>query len=189
MRGPRAFRSAPGTILNRSPTRPMSATWKIGASSSLLMATMRLAVLHAGEMLDRAGDADRDIDFGRDDLAGLADLIIVGRHSPRRPRRGWRRRRRRACRRAARCIAWKCSLRAERAAARDDDLGAGQLRPLGLARSRRRRSLKGPGRPCRRPARPYAEPPSRAAFSKAVPRTVITFFASDDLTVAIALPA
>ena len=27
-----------GTILNRSPTRPMSATWKIGASSSLLIA-------------------------------------------------------------------------------------------------------------------------------------------------------
>jgi hypothetical protein len=31
-----------GTILNRSPTRPMSATWKIGASSSLLMAMMVL---------------------------------------------------------------------------------------------------------------------------------------------------
>ena len=30
-------------------------------------------------MLDRAGDADRDIDFGGDDLAGLADLVIVGR--------------------------------------------------------------------------------------------------------------
>ena len=29
-----------GTILNRSPTRPMSATWKIGASSSLLIAMM-----------------------------------------------------------------------------------------------------------------------------------------------------
>src|SRR4051812_46121196 len=38
----------------------------------------RLAVLHAGEMLDRARNADRDIDFGGDDLAGLADLIIVG---------------------------------------------------------------------------------------------------------------
>jgi hypothetical protein len=29
-----------GTTLNRSPTRPISATWKIGASSSLLMAMM-----------------------------------------------------------------------------------------------------------------------------------------------------
>ena len=32
-------------------------------------------------------------------------------------------------------------------------------------------------------------PPSRAAFSNAVPRTVITFLASFDLTVAMALPA
>ena len=35
-----SFSVSSGTILNRSPTRPMSATWKIGASSSLLMATM-----------------------------------------------------------------------------------------------------------------------------------------------------
>jgi len=34
-----------------------------------------------------------------------------------------------------------------------------------------------------------AEPPSAAAFSNAVVRTVMTFFASLDLTVAIALPA
>ena len=34
-----------------------------------------------------------------------------------------------------------------------------------------------------------ASRPRRAAFSKAVPRTVITFLASDDLTVAMALPA
>ena len=38
-----------------------------------------LRILHAREVLDRAGNADRDIDFGRDDLAGLADLIVVGR--------------------------------------------------------------------------------------------------------------
>ncbi len=31
-----------GTTSNRSPTRPISATWKMGASSSLLMATMAL---------------------------------------------------------------------------------------------------------------------------------------------------
>jgi hypothetical protein len=29
-------------------------------------------------VLDRTRDADRDIDFGGDDLAGLADLIVVG---------------------------------------------------------------------------------------------------------------
>src|SRR5216684_4368268 len=37
-----------------------------------------LAVLHAGEVLDRAGDADGDIEVGRHDLAGLADLVVVG---------------------------------------------------------------------------------------------------------------
>ena len=37
-----SFSVSSGTILNRSPTRPMSATWKIGASSSLLMATIVL---------------------------------------------------------------------------------------------------------------------------------------------------
>ena len=29
-------------------------------------------------MLDRAGNADGDVEFGRDNFAGLADLIIVG---------------------------------------------------------------------------------------------------------------
>src|SRR5580698_10918469 len=38
-----------------------------------------LGILHAGEMLDRAGDADRDIQFRRHHLAGLADLPIVRR--------------------------------------------------------------------------------------------------------------
>ena len=33
-----SFSVSSGMILNRSPTRPMSATWKIGASSSLLIA-------------------------------------------------------------------------------------------------------------------------------------------------------
>src|SRR5262247_3287320 len=41
-----------------------------------------LAVLHAREMLDGAGDADRYIEVGGDDLAGLADLIVV-RHEAR----------------------------------------------------------------------------------------------------------
>src|SRR3984885_3567953 len=38
-----------------------------------------LGILHAGEMLDRAGNADRDIKFGRYHLAGLADLPVVRR--------------------------------------------------------------------------------------------------------------
>src|SRR5919201_379763 len=38
-----------------------------------------LGVLHAGQMLDRAGDADRDIKFRGHHLAGLADLPVVRR--------------------------------------------------------------------------------------------------------------
>src|SRR5258706_4802019 len=41
-----------------------------------------LAVLHARQVLDGTRDADRDIELGGDDLAGLADLVIV-RHEPR----------------------------------------------------------------------------------------------------------
>ena len=40
-----------------------------------------LRILHPGEVLDRARDADRDIQFRRDDLPGLPDLIVV-RHKP-----------------------------------------------------------------------------------------------------------
>src|SRR6185369_13339396 len=40
-----------------------------------------LRVLHAGEMLDRTGNADREVQLRRDDLAGLADLVVVG-HEP-----------------------------------------------------------------------------------------------------------
>src|SRR5207253_11451207 len=36
----------------------------------------RLGILHPGKMLDRARNADRDIDFGRDNLAGLPDLVV-----------------------------------------------------------------------------------------------------------------
>ena len=36
-----------------------------------------LRVLHAGQMLDGAGDADRDVELRCDDLAGLADLPVV----------------------------------------------------------------------------------------------------------------
>jgi hypothetical protein len=36
-----------------------------------------LGILHAGQMLNRAGDADRDIYFWSDDLAGLADNFQV----------------------------------------------------------------------------------------------------------------
>src|SRR5580700_1100334 len=38
-----------------------------------------LGILHAGEMLDRPGNTDRNIEFRRHHLAGLADLPVVGR--------------------------------------------------------------------------------------------------------------
>src|SRR5690606_28086100 len=37
-----------------------------------------LGILHARQVLDGTGDADRDIQLRRDDLAGLADLHVVG---------------------------------------------------------------------------------------------------------------
>lgn len=37
-----------------------------------------LAVLHPGQVLYRAGDPDGDIEIGRDDLAGLPNLVVVG---------------------------------------------------------------------------------------------------------------
>jgi hypothetical protein len=37
-----------------------------------------LAVLHAGEVLDRSRDADGDVELRRDDLAGLPDLQSLG---------------------------------------------------------------------------------------------------------------
>src|SRR5690606_17567271 len=90
-----------------------------------------LRILHAGEVLDRARDADRDIDLRGDDLAGLADLIVVGDIA---------RVHRRAARADARAelVGERFDDRVEilavleRAAARDDDLGRGQLGPLGF---------------------------------------------------------
>jgi hypothetical protein len=36
-----------------------------------------LGFLHPGQMLDGAGDADREVKLRRDDLAGLADLVVI----------------------------------------------------------------------------------------------------------------
>ena len=49
-----------------------SATWKIGALG-VVHGHDHLAVLHAGKMLDRSGDAHGEVELGRDDFAGLAD--------------------------------------------------------------------------------------------------------------------
>ena len=50
-----------GTSVNKSPTTPVACLLKMGASASLLMATMTFAVSHADEMLDRARDAAGDV--------------------------------------------------------------------------------------------------------------------------------
>src|SRR5215468_3219819 len=90
-----------------------------------------LAVLHAREMLDGAGDADGDVEVGRDDLAGLPDLELV-RHEA-----GVDRRAAGADRGvelvgdALEQLEVVAALHA--AAAGDHDARRGQLRPLGAA--------------------------------------------------------
>jgi hypothetical protein len=46
----------------------------------------RACVFDSGDVLDRARDADRDVELGRDDLARLPDLQVV-RHEARIDRR------------------------------------------------------------------------------------------------------
>src|SRR5690606_6139462 len=92
----------------------------------------RAGVLDAGEVLDRAADADGDVQFGGDDLAGLADLQLVrdiaGVH-----------RCARGADRGAEPVGKlvddvEVLLRADPATAGDDPLGALQVRTVGLAR-------------------------------------------------------
>jgi hypothetical protein len=84
--------------------------------------------------------------------------------------------------------AWNCSAEPKRAAAGDDDLGAGELGPL--ARGDLRADEAGQALVAgRATASTVPLPPSAAAFSNAVPRTVRTSLESLVLTVAMALPA
>ena len=57
-----------------SSTIPTSATWKIGALGFLLMAIDERIAFDAGQVLERAADAARQIDLGLDGLSGRADL-------------------------------------------------------------------------------------------------------------------
>ena len=77
-------------------------------------------------------DAGGDVQLRRDDLAGLADLPVVGRVA--RVDRGarWRRGRRRACRPAASCTSLNFSALPSARPPRDDDLGGGQFGPVAL---------------------------------------------------------
>src|SRR3546814_16977290 len=83
------------------------------------------------EVLGGAGDADGDVEFGRDDLAGLADLIVVGRVTRiDRGARGAHPGAELVGERVEQCVELVGG--PERPSARDDDPGAGELRPLAL---------------------------------------------------------
>ena len=138
-------------------------------------------------MLDCAGNADGKIDFRGNDLAGLADLIIIGDIA-------------RIDGRAA-CTDTRAQLVRKRrddflegfcilqgAATGYDNLGAGQLGSIAFS------DFFADEAGCARITGPETvstvpEPPSGAALSKAVPRTVMTNLSSVLSTVAMALPA
>src|ERR1051326_201603 len=91
----------------------------------------RLGVLHAGQMLDGSGNADRDVQRGRHHLAGLSDLQIVRHES------GVDGGAARAHRRTERLAEWlendgEVLAVLQSASARDHDRGLGQHRPVGL---------------------------------------------------------
>src|SRR5690606_10958850 len=89
-----------------------------------------LAVLHAGQVLYGTRDSHRDIELGCDDLAGLADLVVVGYET--------------GIDRGARCADRGVELVGQRfqdlevfpaahaASTRDDDARSGELRASGL---------------------------------------------------------
>src|SRR3546814_12894724 len=81
------------------------------------------------EVLGGAGDADGDVEFGRDDLAGLADLIVVGRVTRiDRGAPGAHPGAELVGERVVQCV--ELVGRPERPSARDEDPGAGAVRPL-----------------------------------------------------------
>ena len=139
-------------------------------------------------MLDRARDADREIEFGRDDLARLADLVIVRRIA----------RIDRGARRAdggtefvgqGSISSWNLS----------DEPSARPPETMILADASSGRSLCASSAPSKRAfvgaaavsatGSIVAVPPMVAALAKAVVRTVSTRFVSRVSTVAIAFPA
>src|SRR3954447_21776601 len=97
----------------------------------LIDSNNHLGVFHPGEMLNRTGNSDRDIEFRRHHLAGLADLPVVRRIAG--VDRGAR-----GANRGAELVRHRLDILGEvfaalhRAAARDDDLGRGQFRAVAL---------------------------------------------------------
>ena len=140
-------------------------------------------------MLNRAGDADRDVELRRDDLARLAYLQVVRDES--RVDRGARRADGGAERVGELVQPREVVGAAERAAARDDARGRLQIGAIGALRAkldeaRVRRAPRAPARASSIGAAAAAPP---AAGYEAV-RTVATSLRSGDArTVTIALPA
>ena len=121
------------------------------------------------EVLDRAGDADGDVEIGGDDLAGLADLPVV--RGKARIDRGPRGADGGPELVGQRLDQREVLFRADAATAGDDDLGRGQLRPVATRRSCLRPIPTGPASPAAAMVSTGAEPPSPAA-SKVEVRTV-----------------
>jgi hypothetical protein len=152
----------------------------------LLIATMTLRVLHARQVLDRARDADGDVEIGRHDLAGLAHLPVVRRKA--RIDRGARGAHGGAQLVGQPSISAKSSSEPtprppETTTPAEVSSGRSLSATLSSTHSDR------PG--CRRPrrwSRPGPSPPVPAA-SKVEVRIETTFLASLDFTVWIALPA
>jgi len=138
-------------------------------------------------VLNRAGDSKRNVQFGRDDLAGLSDLVIVRRHP---------------CIDAARVAPMappnaspitdqdaRMFLVLQRSAA-DTPAGFGQVRPVGLALFAGDKLYALGSEPTSKSKRAIGQ---GAAFavggSKAVARTVSTRRSPSTLTTANMLPA
>ena len=146
-----------------------------------------LGILHAGEMLDRAGDADGDIEFRRHHLAGLPDLPVVRRIAG-------IHRRARGANAGAELVGQRLDVFGEilaalhGAAAGDDDFCGCQFRTVAFCNLLTDKGLERPGSSADAAFSTEALPPSPAA-AKVEVRTVMTFLASFDFTVWIALPA
>src|SRR5450830_360290 len=89
-----------------------------------------LGVLHTGQMLDRAGDTDGDVQLWRDDLAGLADLHVVRYETGVDRGTGSTHRSTELVGQGVQVLEVVTVLHAT--AAGNDDLGSGQFRTIGL---------------------------------------------------------
>ena len=129
--GAYSFSISSGTAVKRSATSPKSATWKIGASSSLLMATMTFESFNPRKVLDRTGDADREQKDRVPRPCRSGRLASRLAHSPNRLPRGRHQQRPPACRPIF-SISAKSSSDPHTTATRYDDTRRCQLGPVAL---------------------------------------------------------